>query len=148
MTTPLKPNYGPFPSARAVAYIRKQAVRQMTDTVTVYRPAQPVFNNATGQMTATKSTVIYTGVARVEGSRGPAVQQDGNALLVFRQFVVTIPFDLNPSAHADDEVQILVNDDQLLIGKTLRIIDVSTGGSLSASTSLTCVGIESSAFTA
>lgn len=115
----------------------------MQDTVVITRPAIPTFDDTTGLMQAHKLTDVYQGPARVYPGRGPSPVALGDTIVTFQTIMVAIPFSA-PIPHRDDLVRVTVSIDPGLVGKTLRIIDVTVGGQIVASRTMTCTEVEQS----
>lgn len=100
---------------------RVAAERLMTDTCTVTRPGEPVFNETTGTYTPT-STTIYTGKCRVQAANtlagGPNA---GERVVVISRFTVSLPISA-PVVQVDDIVTVTIGTfDAQLIGKRFRV---------------------------
>lgn len=133
-------------SAYAIKIVRRNAERQMIDSVEIYRPTAPTFNNTTGLMTAHRGSTIYTGKARISvGNASPVEQGDG--IIMFTTTGISIPA-VSVMPHTDDLVKILAAGQSATVNDLYRIIATSPAGDLGAVITLTCTSEEASPFTA
>lgn len=137
----------PVPSARARAYLKKMTELQMQSQVHITRPGNPTFDPASGLTTAHTGSDVYTGPARVYPTQG-ALQAIGDGLVSIGQTSISIPQDA-PLPKVDDIVDVVSTpDDSAMVDRRYRVIDVSEGGILSPSRSLTCTTVEGNPWSA
>lgn len=137
----------PVPSARARKYLTKMVVGQMTSTITIERPGRPTFNPTTGLTTGVEAQAIWTGPARVYGTTG-SLTPLGDGVISLGQTNIAIPQDA-PLPKVDDIVTVTVSpDDTAMVGRNYRVVDVSEGGILSPSRTLTVTTVEGNPWTA
>lgn len=136
----------PIPSARARSYLTKMVVGQMTSTVSIERPGAPTFNATTGAITGVKASDLWSGPARIYGTRG-SLTSLGDGVVSLGQTNISIP-QTAPLPHVDDIVTVTFSpDDPALTGRRYRIVDVTEGGILSPMRVLTVTTVEGSPWT-
>lgn len=128
--------------AAGIAYLRKVVQDGMTDTVQILRPDIPVYDPSTGYATGvTKGAAGYTGPAHVHPTGQAAPITVGDTYEAQATVQVTLPFSAVPIPRNEDHVVILdigPLGDASMAGETLRIINVSGGGTGSVTRTLTC----------
>lgn len=132
--------------ASAIAYLRRQATAQMRDQVRIKRPSVPVYDATTGIATGSTETVGYTGVAHLHPAQGGAAVFQGDQLQAMVQIQCSIPWDASPVPHEEDHVEVVSSEDTAVVGRTLRIVDVSYTGTGYPVRVLTCTFVEASPF--
>jgi Family of unknown function (DUF6093) len=126
-------------------YITRRALGAMVDTVAIHRPGDVVLDDETGLNTATESTKVYQGKARIYSVAGPQVVAVGEADLTFRSTYISIPAEIFPTPHKDDIVIVLeCVSDESLQGKAFRILDIEGGGLVRAVRRMQCQVLEES----
>lgn len=98
----------------------------MTDTVTVDRKTQGVFNPTTGEY-ATTWTVIYDGPADVKPERMPRDVDAGETATVVGRYDVALPFATADLIRVEDRVTATTAADVRLIGRALFVAAVGLG---------------------
>lgn len=134
------------PSSRMVAYIRSKAESAMRTQVVIKRPSNPVFNSATGLMTAGTEKVVYTGMARIYPVRGGSRSSVGEQTSVSRSTNVSIPVGAAVPRVEDLITVIMSLDDPALNGKQLRVMDVAIAGLAVPVHTMSCTNIEANPF--
>lgn len=129
-----------------IDYLRKQATALMRDQVRIKRPDVPVYNPTTGLAVGATSSTGYTGVAHLHPAQGGAAVYQGDQLQSLVQIQVSIPWNATPVPMEDDHVEVLSTEDPALVGRTLRIVDLSYTGIGFPVRQLTCTFIEASPF--
>lgn len=129
--------------AYGVAYLRRVVTDGMTDTVQVVRPAVPVYDQATGYATGVSTAEPgYLGPAHVRTTNQTAPVTVGDTVLPMAVVEVSLPFAADPLPRNEDHLVIQAVGalgDKSLEGETLRIINVSGGGTGATTRTLTCV---------
>ena len=131
----------------ALAHARRRALDYMVSEIVIYRSAEPLFNHATGAITAGMENVIYRGTARIWGSSGAQTfsfgQSDGGIQLNY----ASIPWDTDPVPKRHDILYLVSTEiDAVLEGRTFSIVDVETGGQFRATRRLSIYRVEESQF--
>lgn len=129
-----------------IDYLRNQSAALMTSTVTIKRPAVPVYSASTGYAVGTTSQTGYSGPAHIHPATGGAVTYQADQLVGVMQVPVSIPWDASPVPIEDDQVLVVATEDPALLGRTLRIVDVSKGGIGFPVRLLSCTFIEAGPF--
>lgn len=125
-----------------IAYLRNQATALMRSQVHVSRPGVPVYDPVTGNAVGTTGTSGYVGAAHIHPAVGGAAVYQNDALVSMVQVQVSLPWNAIPVPHEEDQVVVISDDDASLVGKTLRVVDVSAGGIGFAVRMLTCTFVE------
>lgn len=130
-------------SARARAYVRRRATAQMYATCVIERVDEGLWDPLSNLVTAGGRTVIYTGECRVWELSGPQPVDIGDDQIVLQSTNISIPWDVNPVPHRDDEVKILGSAvDFDLVGRRYRILDEAKSGDLRATRRFLVHGVE------
>jgi hypothetical protein len=130
-------------SSRARAYVRRRATAQMYATCVIERVDEGLWDPLSNLVTAGGRTVIYTGVCRVWELSGPQPVDIGDDQIVLQSTNISIPWDVNPVPHRDDEVKILGSAvDFDLVGRRYRILDEAKSGDLRATRRFLVHGVE------
>jgi hypothetical protein len=158
MTTwspPGQPVDNPLPpmvvSPYARGYARRHATAHMYYMVQIERMAAGVFDSASGQITTSVKSIIYTGPARIWTVAGPQVIAVGEDQMAFTQTNMSIPWDATPVPNRDDIATVLnytahpAFGDPSLIGRSFRVLDVQFGGQMYATRRMSVLAIEESA---
>lgn len=129
-----------------ISYLRAQASALMSSQVRVRRPAVPVYSATTGYAVGTTSETGYVGLAHIHPAAGGAATYVGDQLVGMMQVTVSLPWDASPVPAEEDQVYIEATDDPALVGRTLRVVDVSKGGIGFAVRELSCTFVEPGPF--
>lgn len=130
-------------SARARAYVRRRATAQMYATCVIERVDEGLWDPLSNLVTAGGRIVIYTGVCRVWELSGPQPVDIGDDQIVLQSTNVSIPWDVDPVPHRDDEVKITGSAvDFDLVGRRYRILDEAKSGDLRATRRFLVHGVE------
>lgn len=137
-----------LPSKRAQAIITKKMLAQMGSTVVITRPTAPAFDATTGLMTATDTnTPLYTGPARIYPVSGGGQTFLGSEDTVMRTTTFSVPQTGTEGLRVGDLVTVAATqDDQALVGRQFRVLDVSMGGILDPTRKLSTQAVEPNPF--
>jgi hypothetical protein len=116
-------------SARQLDRMRATSTRAMPDQGSVTRPGvgAQTWDPSTGTHTGPPPQTIYTGVCRVR--KAGAVEQDvevGELHETLGRYVGTFPWN-SGGIEVDDFLVLTVSTDPQLIGRPLRVVDLSVG---------------------
>ena len=116
--------------ASVLARGRVAAERLMTDTCTITRPGVRTWDAASGTYTQTSATV-YTGKCRVRVlTPGDETAQAGEEQVSLWRYVVSVPLTVDP--RLNDEVALDTSADATLVGRVLRVRQVTRGSQITA----------------
>lgn len=137
-----------LPSKRAQAIVRKKMLAQMASTITITRPTSPVFDTTTGLMTAHDTgTPVWSGPARIHPVSGGGQTFLGSEDTVMRTANFSIMEEGSEGLRVGDLVKVDdTPDDQALVGREFRVLDVSLGGILDPVRTLATQAIEPNPF--
>lgn len=109
--------------AGALPRLQTEAETMMTDTCTITRPGEPVFNPTTGTYT-TPSTTVYTGKCRVRtrsvGFLRDRLAEAGEMQDVIWPYIVAVPMSVT-DVQVLDEITITASKDPALVNVSMRV---------------------------
>jgi hypothetical protein len=115
---------------RVLAGGRAAAERLMTDTCTITRPGARTWDAASGTYTQA-TTTVYSGPCRVRVlTPGDRTDQAGEEQVTTWRYLVSIP--VTGSVELDDEVTVNTSADSTLVGRVLRVRQVTRGSQITA----------------
>lgn len=108
------------------------AEQTMTDTCTITRAGEPVYNPATLAYTAS-STTVYSGKCRVKPSAlsGNTTVQAGEERVALWPYAVSVPVSVT-DVELDDLVTVTASADASLVGRVLRVRSTARGTHITA----------------
>ncbi len=125
-------------------FARAYAEGNMIATVRVTRPSVPVFNRATGGLTAMgPETVVHHGPGRVYSVTGPQQYSMGDENQFYSSTFVSIPISAT-KPRIDDVVEVLAHPDPNIVGRSFRVQDVEAGGQIPVVHRMSVTGIQAS----
>ncbi|HWU21550.1 MAG TPA: DUF6093 family protein [Nocardioides sp.] len=118
----------------ALPLLRAQAESMMTDTCTITRPGEPVFDSTTGTYTDA-GTTVYTGKCRIRtrsiGFLRDRQAEAGEELTTIWPYIVAVPISAS-DVKVLDVVTVDTCADPLLVGVTLRVRIANAGTNANA----------------
>lgn len=137
-----------MPSVPQVAYdyLRTAINATMRGSVQVIRPNVPVYDSSTGYAVGSTKEFGYNGPANVHNAMGAGEQEFADGMVEVNTVQVTIPYDATPIPSLEDHVLVSVSSDPAMVGETLRIIGISSGGTFPVVRTLTCTFVQSNPF--
>jgi hypothetical protein len=119
----------------------------MVSQVRIQRPAVPDYDPVSGYAVGVKADVPgYEGKAHVHPVTSAGTVYTGDTLTALMSVQVSLPYNATPVPREEDQVVIVADDDPALVGKTLRITDVGSGGIGRPVRLLTCTFVEDNPF--
>lgn len=122
----------PLPNTRVIpdgweAHHRPVPASASTATITITRPAGAgTWDPDTGDVTNPDPGVVYEGPARVQARTGPENPDAAGQITTIREYLVSVP-DASAAPRQGDRVTVTACADQLLLARTLTVLDVVRG---------------------
>lgn len=110
---------------------RAAALQLMVDTCTVERKTGSSFDETTGAVTGTWTTV-YTGACHWKGGGSGSDTQHGEGEATLHRYEVRFPWDTSTEIRRSDRLTVTVCDDPWVLGRHFEVVDVTFAGTTTA----------------